>query len=167
MQQLDDLINFETDDQSQLTEPGPSSSTITVSNALCSSPLSVDRPFSLHTNLLTLSAIFSSTECPSSSADLVPPSRHKQVRKRAEENYLETAYKNRAKYDQHLSESAKKFNIGDRIGIKIDNVDRTNTDPKIWPCLIISKEKKRTKFRFQGSMSVWKLDEFIFGRIIG
>ncbi|CAF4460087.1 unnamed protein product [Didymodactylos carnosus] len=39
-----------------------------------------------------------------------------------------------------LSEGLK---LGDCVGIKIHEVDRTNTDPKILPCLIVWKEKKK------------------------
>ncbi len=39
----------------------------------------------------------------------------------------------------------EKCNSGDFVGLKIDKVDRTNTDSKLLPCKIIAKEEERVK----------------------
>ncbi|CAF4532074.1 unnamed protein product [Rotaria socialis] len=38
-----------------------------------------------------------------------------------------------------------KCNIGDFVGLRIDKVDRTNTNPKLLPCVIIAKEEEKEK----------------------
>ncbi|CAF1510262.1 unnamed protein product [Didymodactylos carnosus] len=62
------------------------------------------------------------------------------LRKQAEGNYLDTANKKRKKYDDHLNNLAEQFKLRDCVGIPIHSVDRTNTDAKLLPCLIIAKE---------------------------
>ncbi|CAF1165896.1 unnamed protein product, partial [Didymodactylos carnosus] len=89
---------------------------------------------------------------PCSSSSLVfsvPSPSHELVRKQATENYLTTANKKQKYYDEHLRNLADKFNQGDCVGIKIHDVDRTNTDPKILPGVIHMKEKKSEDFVFE------------------
>ncbi|CAF0810356.1 unnamed protein product [Didymodactylos carnosus] len=86
---------------------------------------------------------------PSSTNVAVSPSRHDLVRKRAETNYLNTANKKRKQYDEHLANLAEQYNVGDCVGLRIDSVDRTNTDAKLLPCLIISKVTKESDVVFR------------------
>ncbi|CAF1170615.1 unnamed protein product, partial [Didymodactylos carnosus] len=49
------------------------------------------------------------------------------------------------------------LNVGDCVGINIHDVDRTNTDPKLLPCLIFLKEKKGDDVVFQLACQFGKL----------
>jgi hypothetical protein len=49
-------------------------------------------------------------------------------------------------YQDSLNLIANNFNINDCVGIAIHTVDRTNTDPKYLPCLIIEKYEKNNVF---------------------
>ncbi|CAF1036755.1 unnamed protein product [Didymodactylos carnosus] len=88
---------------------------------------------------------------------VVQSPRHKSVRKQATENYLATANKKRKLYEEHLQNLAETLNVGDCVGINIHDVDRTNTDPKLLPCLIFSKEKKEDSVVFQLACQFGKL----------
>ncbi|CAF4566156.1 unnamed protein product, partial [Didymodactylos carnosus] len=68
--------------------------------------------------------------------------RHENVRQQATNNILTAVQKKRKFYDEHLTQKAEQYKVGDCVGIKISEVDRTNTDVKLLPCLILSKEKK-------------------------
>ncbi|CAF1596020.1 unnamed protein product [Didymodactylos carnosus] len=94
--------------------------------------------------MLSKSPIPSTCDVPSSTNDVfnIFSPRHTLVRKQAEENYLDTANKKRKKYDEHLNNLAEQFKLRDCVSIPIHSVDRTNTDAKLLPCLIIAKEKK-------------------------
>ncbi|CAF1354989.1 unnamed protein product [Didymodactylos carnosus] len=72
--------------------------------------------------------------------------RHNDVRHRAAENYLGTANKKRKAYDEHLCKLAEQYKKGDYLGVRIHEVDRTNTHPKILPCILVAKEKKDNDF---------------------
>ncbi|CAF1358366.1 unnamed protein product [Didymodactylos carnosus] len=136
---LDNLINFD-DEQFPRTTAAP----IVVSNQ----PTGMSAP----------SRSIPITSSPISSSSAVSEaSRHKRIRETAEKNYLQTTNKKRIKYDQHLKATAEKFNIGDCVGLKIDSVDRTNTDPKLLPCIITAKEKKNDSQIFKLASQYGKL----------
>ncbi|CAF5026545.1 unnamed protein product, partial [Rotaria sp. Silwood1] len=78
----------------------------------------------------------------SSSITEKTPKKHDLVRKIATDNYLTTANKKMKLYRDSLNLIANNFNINDCVGIAIHTVDRTNTDPKYLPCLIIEKNEK-------------------------
>ncbi|CAF0867109.1 unnamed protein product [Didymodactylos carnosus] len=78
---------------------------------------------------------------------IIDSPRHNDVRCKATENYLRTANKKRA-YDEHLYELAEQYKKGDCLGVRIHEVDRTNTDPKVLPCILVAKEKKDNDFIF-------------------
>ncbi|CAF1143646.1 unnamed protein product, partial [Didymodactylos carnosus] len=72
-------------------------------------------------------------------------SQHMSIRDRAAEVYLANANKRITAHNrcvQHLSENCA---VGDFIGVKIDKVDRTSTDPKPLPCVIIHKKHHAVK----------------------
>ncbi|CAF1591210.1 unnamed protein product, partial [Didymodactylos carnosus] len=94
--------------------------------------------------VLSTSTIPSTCDVPSSTNNVfnIFSPRHTLVRKQAEGNYLDTANKKRKKYDEHLNNLVEQFKLRDCVGIPIHSVDRTNTDAKLLPCLIIAKEKK-------------------------
>ncbi|CAF1364285.1 unnamed protein product [Didymodactylos carnosus] len=97
------------------------------------------------------SSVSSIVDIPSSSNTLsssVQSPRHALIRRQATDNYLATANKKRKLYDEHLQNLAETLNVGDCVGINIHDVDRTNTDPKLLPCLIFSKEKKEMTLLF-------------------
>ncbi|CAF4950467.1 unnamed protein product, partial [Rotaria socialis] len=51
-------------------------------------------------------------------------------------------------YQASIISEAKKFNLNDCVGLQIHTVDRTNTDAKLLPCLIIEKLEKDGKITF-------------------
>ncbi|CAF1526343.1 unnamed protein product [Didymodactylos carnosus] len=65
--------------------------------------------------------------------------------------------KKRKLYDEHLTHKAEQYKVGDCVGIKISEVDRTNIDVKLLPCLILSKEKKDDDFIFRIACKFGKL----------
>ncbi|CAF3556660.1 unnamed protein product [Rotaria socialis] len=74
--------------------------------------------------------------------------RHDLVRKIATDNYLNAANKKMKHYQASIISEAKKFNLNDCVGLQIHTVDRTNTDAKLLPCLIIEKLEKDGKITF-------------------
>ena len=70
---------------------------------------------------------------------------HSAIRKRATKSYLLTANKRMKLRNQHIEELFSNCAIGDYVGIKIDKVDRTNTDPKILPSIIVEKFNDKIK----------------------
>ena len=45
-------------------------------------------------------------------------------------------------YEDGLNDTANNYNLNDCVGIAIHSLDRTNTDPKYLPCLIVEKIEK-------------------------
>ena len=68
-----------------------------------------------------------------------PRTTHNIIRKSATDNYLNVANKKMIKYQQSVINETEKFNVNDCVGIRIHTVDRTNTDAKLLPCLIVKK----------------------------
>ncbi|CAF4558114.1 unnamed protein product [Rotaria sp. Silwood2] len=66
-------------------------------------------------------------------------SAHLPIRKRAQEVYLANANKRIKTRNLHIEELWSSCSVGDYVGIKIDKVDRTNTDPKILPSVVLEK----------------------------
>ncbi|CAF4877736.1 unnamed protein product, partial [Rotaria sp. Silwood1] len=66
---------------------------------------------------------------------------HKRIRDEAEKNYIHTAERQLKIYERALKKQ-KSFEINDIIGLKIADVDRSNTAPSILPCKIIKIIKK-------------------------
>ncbi|CAF4788400.1 unnamed protein product, partial [Rotaria socialis] len=52
----------------------------------------------------------------------------------------------------------KKINLNDCVGLQIHTVDRTNTDAKLLPCLIIEKLEKDGKITFKLACEYGKLE---------
>ncbi|CAF4312624.1 unnamed protein product, partial [Rotaria sordida] len=67
-------------------------------------------------------------------------SRHSEIRKRATKTYLSNANKKIKIHDEFTKDLSFKRLIGDYVGIKINKVDRTNTDPKILPAVVLEKK---------------------------
>lgn len=86
--------------------------------------------------------------------------KHDAVRKLAADNYLNVANKKLKHYKTRLITKAGKFNLNDCVGVKIHNVDRTNTDAKILPCLIIEKIENDDQVTFRLACQYGKLDNF-------
>ncbi|CAF1616670.1 unnamed protein product, partial [Didymodactylos carnosus] len=53
-----------------------------------------------------------------------------EIRKFAAENYLNEANKRQKTYDDHMKNLSVVYHVGDCVGVRIDKVDRTNTDPR-------------------------------------
>ncbi|CAF3908277.1 unnamed protein product [Rotaria sp. Silwood1] len=70
-------------------------------------------------------------------------STHLPIRKRAQEAYLSNANKRIKTRNEHIEELWSSCSVGDYVGIKIDKVDRTNTDPKILPSVVLEKNNDK------------------------
>ncbi|CAF4168027.1 unnamed protein product, partial [Rotaria sordida] len=70
---------------------------------------------------------------------------HKRIRDEAEKNYIHTVERQLKIYERALKKQ-KSFEINDIIGLKIADVDRSNTAPSILPCKIIEIIKKDDPF---------------------
>ena len=61
---------------------------------------------------------------------------HKAVRLEAQKCYLKAAATQRTRHRLQMDEFVKDYAIGDTVGIKIHNADRTNTDARLLPCKV-------------------------------
>ena len=71
------------------------------------------------------------------------------IRKIASDHYLVTANRKMKMYEDGLNDTANNYNMNDCVGIAIHSVDRTNTDPKYLPCLIVEKIEKNNNFLYE------------------
>ncbi|CAF0887681.1 unnamed protein product [Didymodactylos carnosus] len=76
-------------------------------------------------------------------------SRHELIRKIATDNYLNTANKKVKLHHVYINNLTEKFNLNDCVGVQIHTVDRTNTDAKLLPCLILERNKKNDDLVFK------------------
>ena len=82
---------------------------------------------------------------------------HRKIRKEARENYLETARRSQIQYTNHNQQVFKDYSVGDVVGIKIHQVDRTNTDAKLLPCKVLSIDtSKSTPYRLYCATGILK-----------
>ncbi len=72
--------------------------------------------------------------------------RHQQVRDEAEQSYLKNAQSQLIKYKNSAAKRRRKNVIGDIVGLKVSDVDRTNTYSTILPCKIVDKYSKNDEF---------------------
>ncbi|CAF5046794.1 unnamed protein product [Rotaria sp. Silwood1] len=63
--------------------------------------------------------------------------RHKRIRENAEECYLSNAHSQLTKYRTKSSKRQRIYQLGDIVGLKLSDVDRTNTSSTILPCKIV------------------------------
>ena len=66
-------------------------------------------------------------------------------------------------HDEHVNDLYLNCSIGDYVGVKINKVDRTNTDPKILPSVVL--EKKNGKIKIACEFGIlnqwWSLDSIV------
>ena len=65
--------------------------------------------------------------------------RHQKLRQEAAESYLKNTESQLIKYATRSAKRQRTYTVGDIVGLKISQVDRTNTSPTILPCKIIEK----------------------------
>ncbi|CAF3798384.1 unnamed protein product [Adineta steineri] len=70
---------------------------------------------------------------------------HMAIRAKAADVYLTRATRQQHAHQARLQSLKDKCNVGDFVGLRIDKVDRTNTDPKILPCVVIELNNERVK----------------------
>ncbi|CAF3590318.1 unnamed protein product [Rotaria socialis] len=86
------------------------------------------------------------TFCESNIENLgLPGFPHNDIRSKAADVYLARTTRQQLAHKIHIQSLNDKCNIGDFVGLRIDKVDRTNTDPKLLPCVIIAKEEEKVK----------------------
>ena len=73
---------------------------------------------------------------------------HRKICKEAREKYLETARRSQIQYTNQNQQVFQDYSVGYVVGIKIHQVDRTNTDTKLLPCKVLSIDtSKSTPYR--------------------
>ncbi|CAF1680811.1 unnamed protein product [Rotaria magnacalcarata] len=77
------------------------------------------------------------------------PSRHSAIRTVATDHYLATANKKMKLYQDSSKLMGDNFDLNDCVGIEIHSVDRTNTDPKYLPCIIVEKYERNNILLFK------------------
>ena len=70
---------------------------------------------------------------------------HSSIRAKAAEVYLARSTRQQHAHKIHMQLLREKCNVDDFVGLRINKVDRTNTDPKLLPCKIIVKEEEQVK----------------------
>ncbi|CAF0953530.1 unnamed protein product [Rotaria sordida] len=95
---------------------------------------------------------------PHSSSVKSQQTKHDLIRKVATDNYLNVANKKMKLYQDSIINETEKLNLNDCVGVKINTVDRTNTDAKLLPCLIIEKIEKDEKITFKLACQYGKLE---------
>lgn len=68
---------------------------------------------------------------------------HGKVRKVAKDNYLNNARRAQKQYNKN-NKVKSDYVVGDTVGIRIHQADRTNTDPKILPCKVLDKDPTKS-----------------------
>ena len=69
---------------------------------------------------------------------------HRKIRKEARDNYLETARRSEIQYTNQNRQVLQDYNVGDVVGIKIHQADRTNTDAELLPCKVLSIDSSKS-----------------------
>jgi hypothetical protein len=87
-----------------------------------------------------------------------PKTNHELIRKIATDNYLDVANKKMKHYKNSIISETTKFDLNDCVGVKIHPVDRTNTDAKLLPCLIVEKIEEYDKVTFKLACQYSKLE---------
>ena len=79
--------------------------------------------------------------------DSTDTNRHKRIREEAEESYLHNAHAQFTRYMNRSCKRQRNYSVGDIVGLKVSDVDRTNTSSTILPCKIIGfKDEGAEKF---------------------
>ncbi|CAH1264333.1 KRBA2 [Branchiostoma lanceolatum] len=71
-----------------------------------------------------------------------PDTPHGKVRKIATSNYLKAANRQQKNFDAKVKKLIKHYSLGDTVGIRINEVDRTNTDQRLIPCKVLEVSDK-------------------------
>ncbi|CAF1416749.1 unnamed protein product, partial [Rotaria sordida] len=74
--------------------------------------------------------------------------RHRQFREEAEQSYLKNAQSQLIMYKTRSAKRQRTYVIGDIVGLKVSEVDRTNTSSTILPCKIIDKYSQNGEFMY-------------------
>ncbi|CAF2514846.1 unnamed protein product [Rotaria sp. Silwood2] len=81
---------------------------------------------------------------------------HAAIQSKAADVYVARATRQQLAHKVHMKLLQEKCNVGDFVGLQIHKVDRTNTDPKLLPCMIIEKEAEQVKLAcIHGIIDQW------------
>ncbi|CAF4752695.1 unnamed protein product, partial [Rotaria sp. Silwood2] len=80
--------------------------------------------------------------------NLISNGRHRRVREEAEQAYLKNAQSQLVKYKINSAKRQRTYVIGDIVGLKVSDVDRTNTSSTILPCKIIEKYSQNNEMLY-------------------
>ena len=81
---------------------------------------------------------------------------HMEIRKKAAHTYLARTTRQQAAHRVRLQSLKEKCAVGEFVGLRIDKVDRTNTDPKTLPCMVIEQKDEQAKLAcVYGILNQW------------
>ena len=88
---------------------------------------------------------------------------HMNIRKKAAATYLARTTRQQAAHRIRMESLQEKCAVGEYVGLRVDKVDRTNTDPKILPCVVIERKEEQAKLAcvFGILNQWWSLDVLI------
>ena len=66
----------------------------------------------------------------------------------ARDNYLKAANRQQVNYDAKVSKIQRSYSPGDTVGIRIDDVDHTNTGAWLLPCKVVEANTDRTEVTY-------------------
>ncbi|CAF2713103.1 unnamed protein product [Rotaria sp. Silwood2] len=89
--------------------------------------------------------------------------KHDLARKVATDHYLNVANKKMKHYQNSIINEIQKFYWNDCVDVKINTVNRTNTNAKLLPCLIVDRIEKNEKITSKRACLFSELGKFIFG----
>jgi hypothetical protein len=91
-----------------------------------------------HEELVDVTRFVSSDTEPK--VDPILINRHKRAREEAEESYLNNAHTQLTRYMSRSCKRQRIYAVGDIVGLKVSDVDCTNTSSTILPCKIINSK---------------------------
>jgi hypothetical protein len=81
---------------------------------------------------------------------------HLAIRSKAADIYLARTTRQQNAHRVRLQSLRDKCNVGDFVGLRIDKVDRTNTDPKLLPCIVVERKVESAKLAcINGIIDQW------------
>ena len=69
---------------------------------------------------------------------------HRKICQQGRDNYLETPMCSQIQYTNLNRQVFQDYNVGDVVGIKIHQADRTNTDAKLLSCKVLSIDSSKS-----------------------
>ena len=88
---------------------------------------------------------------------------HMSIRTQAAQVYLTRTTRLMNAHRAHVQSLRDKCKVGEFVGLRIDKVDRTNTDPKILPCVVVERKDELVKLACVNGIidQLWPMDALV------